>query len=389
MTTAWPSRLPAGVGTTGWAQRLLVTIHIPVVVTPVAYVLMYSRGVSSSGDVALVIVLGVAAGVIQVRHSIAATRGEAPPGWPWTLAALIALAYIPLPGYGLSWGIVQASVIASGLMLLRPRGGIALTAIVLLIATGFSLHAYLPRDEPARLVYDVLGGLLFDLVAGLALFGAARLVRVLDELESARRDLAELAVGRERLRVSRDLHDLLGQSLSAVSLKGDLAIRLLDRSPLAAREEIQSLTAVARQALRGVRAITRAEHVAALAEETEGAAALLRVADIDVTVHIDLPTLDRPQETVLAWAVREGVTNVLRHSRATSCEIRSWVRDGVVVLELENDGAGVPAPLGNGLLGLTERARAAAGSLSVRHSVEGRFCLRLELPLDVYSGVTE
>ena len=132
-----------------------------------------------------------------------------------------------------------------------------------------------------------------------------------------------LAVGRERLRVSRDLHDLLGQSLSAVSLKGDLAIRLLHTDPDAARAEIDSLTDVARDALRGVRAITLEKHTVSLPAEIDGATVLLEAAGVQTRVEVALAALPMPVEEVLAWTVREGVTNVLRHSRASACAIRA------------------------------------------------------------------
>jgi two-component system sensor histidine kinase DesK len=105
-------------------------------------------------------------------------------------------------------------------------------------------------------------------------------------------------VGRERLRVSRDLHDLLGQSLSAISLKGDLALRLLPVDSDRARSEVESLTEVARAALHDVMAITRDEHQVALHEEIDAAAALLTAAGIDVNLDADLP---EPPTRASAW----------------------------------------------------------------------------------------
>jgi two-component system, NarL family, sensor histidine kinase DesK len=216
-----------------------------------------------------------------------------------------------------------------------------------------------------------------------ALYGSARLVRVLDELQATRAELAELAVGRERLRVSRDLHDLLGQSLSAISLKGDLAVRLLASDLPAARAEIESLTGVARQALGGVRAVTRDEHAVSLATEIEGAAGLLGAAGIDTRVDLDLPQLPGPVEEVLAWAVREGVTNVLRHSQARTCSISAGRRDGRLWLEIENDGASLPAGQGSGLAGLAGRAQMVSGSVSAGPTRQGWFRLLVEVPQDI------
>jgi two-component system sensor histidine kinase DesK len=231
-------------------------------------------------------------------------------------------------------------------------------------------------QETLSVVYWTIG-----LVTGaVALYGAARLVRVLDELEATRTELAELAIGRERLRISRDLHDLLGHSLSAISLKGDLATRLLHSDPHAASAEIEGLTGVARDALRGVRAITRDEHAMSLRTETDGAAALLGAAGIDARIDVDLPDLARPTEEMLAWAVREGITNVLRHSEATTCSVTAARRDGMVRLEMVNDRAHPPTGRGSGLAGLAARARALSGWASGERTHGGRFRLLVEVP---------
>lgn len=381
MIANWPPTAERRTAT--WARRLFLVLHAPVLIAPVAYTLIYSKVVETTGDIALVVALGAAVGILQVRHSAAAVRDQRPPLWQWSLAALIALAYVPLPFYGLLWGIAQTTVIASGLMLLPRRSGITVTVLVALAATVLVLDTYWGRD-PVHVVYEVLGGVLFDLIVGIAVYGAARLVRVLDELEAARGDLADLAVGRERLRVSRDLHDLLGQSLSAVSLKGDLAMRLLERSPTAACAEIEDLTTTARHALHGLRAVTRDEHAASFLDETHGAAALLRAAGIHTTVGLDLPALPAATEAVLAWGVREAVTNVLRHSQALTCTIRAGIAGRRVWLDIHNDGAGrtgASGPPGHGLAGLAERARVVSGSVVATRTPAGGFHLRIELPI--------
>jgi two-component system, NarL family, sensor histidine kinase DesK len=235
-------------------------------------------------------------------------------------------------------------------------------------------------ESPAQAALFVVYWTVGLVTGAVALYGAARLVRVLDELEATRAELAELAIGRERLRISRDLHDLLGHSLSAISLKGDLARRLLHSDVHAARAEIEGLTAVARNALRDVRAITRDKHTVSLRTETDGAAALLGAAGIDARIDLDVPELARPTEEVLAWAVREGITNVLRHSQATTCSVTAARRGGMVRLEIVNDGARPSAGEGNGLAGLAGRARALSGSASGLRLRGGRFRLLVELP---------
>jgi two-component system sensor histidine kinase DesK len=199
-------------------------------------------------------------------------------------------------------------------------------------------------------------------------------------LHAARTELAELAVGRERLRVARDLHDLLGQSLSAISLKGDLAGRLLHSDASAARAEIEGLTRVARDALRGIRAVTRDQYAVSLRTEVDAAAALLATAGIGVSVELDVPDLPGPVEGMLAWAVREGVTNLLRHSDARTCSITTTRSDGTFRLEIVSDGARPPTAGGSGLAGLAERARALSGSVAAERTRDGRFRLLVEVP---------
>jgi two-component system sensor histidine kinase DesK len=221
-------------------------------------------------------------------------------------------------------------------------------------------------------------------LGGVCLWGSLQFVRTLDDLAAARAELAEAAVGHERLRVSRDLHDLLGQSLSAVSLKGDLALALLRKDPAAARAEIESLTAVARDALHDVRAVTHDEHTVSLRTELDGAAALLAAAGIRLTGHRDpTTTLSADVDALLAWAVREGVTNVLRHSDATTCTVDltlDTVREtDVVHLRITNDRPRARRGEGNGLAGLRQRAVPLGATVTARGDGD-RFTLQVTVP---------
>jgi len=378
LTDRWPTPT---VPTARWARQVLLAVQVPAVVVPVLFTTFTPFGTSwvRGGWAAL---LGLVLGGILLRHSLAATRGQRPRGGVWTLLAMAAVIYIPLPWLGLYWGLALTTLIASALMVLGRRTGWIVATAVLAAWTVIVGRGYWGYEGAAAFILDVGGSVVFVVVIGVALFGATRLVRVLDQLESARTELADLAVGQERLRVSRDLHDLLGQSLSAVSLKGDLAIQLLSRDAAAARAEIESLTGVARDALRGVRAITRDEHMVSLPAETEGAAALLGAAGVDVEVHLEPAVLSAPVADVLAWIVREGVTNVLRHSAATACTITATRRGSTAWLEIVNDGAGPWSDEGRGLSGLTERARALGGSVTAERTPDGTFRLLAQIPME-------
>ena len=361
------------------ARWFLFGLHIALLaVAPVFTITGFEGG---SGSPAIAVLAALAIGALQLRHSFAAARDERPRGWPWTLLALTVLVYLPMVWFGMGWAPMQYFAIASAVMLLRGwPAGIAAAAPLLATAAGVVGKGPVSGESAAQEALAVVYWTAGLLTGAVALYGAARLVHVLDELEATRTELAELAIGRERLRISRDLHDLLGQSLSAISLKGDLARRLLPSNVHAARAEIEGLTEVARDALRDVRAVTRDEHALSLRTETDGAAALLAAAGIDARIEVHLPDLPRPTEEVLAWAVREGITNVLRHSQATACSVTVARRDGMVRLEIINDGARPSAGGGNGLAGLAERAGALSGSASGERTHGGRFRLLVEVP---------
>jgi two-component system, NarL family, sensor histidine kinase DesK len=360
------------------ARWFLFGLHIALLA--VAPVFTITGFEDDAGNPAIAVLAALAIGALQLRHSLAAGRGERPRGWQWTLLALTVLVYLPIVWFGMGWAPMQYFMIASAAMLLRGwPAGTAIAAPLLATAAGVIGEAPV-GESPAQAALSVVYWTVGLVTGAVALYGAARLVRVLDELEATRAELAELAIGRERLRISRDLHDLLGHSLSAISLKGDLARRLLHSDVHAARAEIEGLTAVARNALRDVRAITRDKHTVSLRTETDGAAALLGAAGIDARIDLDVPELARPTEEVLAWAVREGITNVLRHSQATTCSVTAARRGGMVRLEIVNDGARPSAGEGNGLAGLAGRARALSGSASGLRLRGGRFRLLVELP---------
>jgi len=378
-----------GAVTTGFVGRPLSTVRrarwflfgLHVALLAVAPVFTITGFEGDAGSPAIAVLAAVAIGALQLRHSFAAARGGRPRRWPWTLLALTVLVYLPMVWFGMGWAPMQYFVIASAVMLLRGwPAGIAAAAPLVATAVEIAGKGPINGESAAQEAFAVVYWIVGLVTGAVALYGAARLARVLDELEATRTELAELAIGRERLRISRDLHDLLGHSLSAISLKGDLARRLLPGNVPAARAEIEGLTEVARDALRDVRAITRAEHALSLRTETDGAAALLGAAGIDARIDVDLEDLARPTEEVLAWAVREGITNVLRHSQATTCSVTAARRDAMVRLEIVNDGARPPAGGGDGLAGLAARAAALSGSAAGERTHGGRFRLLVEIP---------
>src|SRR5215216_2200929 len=211
-----------------------------------------------------------------------------------------------------------------------------------------------------------------------------RQVAAVAELRSAREELARMAVNEERLRFARDLHDLLGHSLSLITLKSELAGRLLPNEPEKAEAEVHDIEEVARQALGEVREAVAGYRSPTLDEELAGAREMLGAAGISCRIENEAGLLPKEIDGVLAWAVREGTTNVIRHSQAQNCRIILAREDSKVYAEITDNGRGKTneETSGSGLSGLAERvAGFGDGEFEAGPLREGGFRLRVELPL--------
>ena len=204
-------------------------------------------------------------------------------------------------------------------------------------------------------------------------------------LMMARAEVETLARIAERERIARDLHDLLGQSLSLVALKVELTKRLVDKDPARAAKELAEIHDVARQALSEVRTAVQGYRVGAgagLHREIANARRALEAAGVQLRCDEELDRLsarlDPAHEAVLALAVREGVTNVIRHAGATSCSVTMVDDDGTYGVEIRDDGRGVRRGLGSGLAGMRERVEALGG----RFELEGHGGTTLRLMFD-------
>lgn len=219
----------------------------------------------------------------------------------------------------------------------------------------------------------------------LTLSALSALSRTNRELQAARRDLADLAVAEERNRIARDLHDTLGHSLSVIALKSELARRLLPDDPARAAAEMADVEQVSREALSSVRETVSGYRQPSLAIELAGARAALTAAGISAEVEPAPEGLPAAVDAVLGWAVREGVTNVLRHSEATSARIRVLTEASSHAVEVIDDGQGVPEAAsaggaGVGLAGLRERATQLGGSVEAGPLPERGFRLLVAVP---------
>ncbi|WP_131735591.1 sensor histidine kinase [Actinomadura roseirufa] len=230
---------------------------------------------------------------------------------------------------------------------------------------------------------------LTALTLGVFMFGFRHARLLVQQLREARGEVARLAAADERLRIARDLHDLLGRSLSLIVLKSEVARRVHDRDPARTLREVAGIESVARESLADVRAAITGYRRRCLGEELDGARAALSAAEVEVDVRSSGPPLPDAVDALFGWAVREGVTNVVRHARARRVRVTVGRGPDGAALEIVDDGAG-PAdapgrdaapPPGHGLTGLGERVAAAGGTLESGRRPEGGFRLAVRVPL--------
>ncbi len=299
-------------------------------------------------------------------------------GWRnWTaVGALLALSVMMtlLQGPSALGSLIYVSAALGG-QLTAWRAAAAVVGLTLLtVLLGALSGAPLSASGQIFFIVPAVGSIVY-------FFSQA--VRTNQELRRARQEIARLAVSEERLRFARDLHDLLGHTLSLIALKSELARRLLSAAPEQAAAEISAIEMAARQALVEGREAVAAYRHPTLENELTGARELRSAAGITFTQQGAPPPLASAAEAALSWAVREGVTNVIRHSHARSCAILLSSANGQVRLEVSDDGAAPadqPATPGSGLAGLRERVAALGGSCVAGGAPGGGWRLAITLP---------
>jgi two-component system sensor histidine kinase DesK len=263
---------------------------------------------------------------------------------------------------------------AAGFRLAAPHAGLGIGAAAAATALFSFANGYPPGDSVSYVLYA--------LAVGALLRGYAELVGVNRELRTARDEIARLAVADERLRFARDLHDLLGHSLSVIALKSELAGRVLGSDAARAAEEIGDIERVSRDSLVQVRETVSGYRRMTLDAELRGAETALHAAGIELRITDPQVSLAPEVQETLAWGVREGVTNVIRHSAARHCDIRIHAGLTSAGVEITDDGTGdAPHGTGSGLAGLRERVSRRSGRLEAGARPGGGFRLSIELPL--------
>jgi two-component system, NarL family, sensor histidine kinase DesK len=309
----------------------------------------------------------------------------------FVLAALFSLMFDQSGSDGNVVWIYVAS--ATGWVILDRR-----TAIrgVFVVAACFLVFSWLGHDG----VSDTLVTLIPVVFVGVTMSLMRVQIKLMRELSQAREAAAMAAANDERLRLARDMHDLTGQSLSIITLKSELAARLLTRLPPSqhrdrVHEEIEQVAAVSRQTLHDIREAISGYRRPTLAVEIITARTALEAAGIAPHDEAELTLLsgrfDPVAEAALAWCLREAVTNVVRHSGARNCHISLDRKPGAQSLVVLDDGRGCasPSPGGTGLRGMTERLSAVGGDLEIAPGTAGGgFRLTATVPVTSSATVT-
>jgi two-component system sensor histidine kinase DesK len=284
--------------------------------------------------------------------------------------------YTMFPLLGLSTGVVVAHLPRRGggpeLAMLAGIGGVSSLSVLVGWAGG---------EDGGSLAAIWYGTATAGVVTAVIL----RLFTVIGMLRVAREELAEAAVARERLRFSRDLHDLLGHTLSLMVVKAQAVRLLTGRDPAVAAEQAADIETVGRRALDEVRQAVSGYRGRGLADELDAARMALADAGVDAAIRRTGPPLPAETDALLGWAVREGVTNVIRHSGAAHCDITVRACEDETVLEVQDDGAGKGGSSpsgGHGLRGLPERVETAAGTVRAGPAPGGGFLLTVTVPAE-------
>jgi two-component system sensor histidine kinase DesK len=304
-------------------------------------------------------VIGVAAFLIVYIHELRTKRA---PLIHALASVAIGFALSPFGGAWSVFNVYGASFAARARP--RRRATAALIALQILLAA-FGLVTHQPWP-------NWVSGLFFGALIGFGVLWQTELEEQNRRLQQAQGEVRALATTAERERIARDLHDLLGHTLTVVAIKAELADKLCGRDVEAARREMQELAQIAREALAEVRAVVVGMKGASLASEVRRAERALGAAGVQAHIHAAPDAGDPQQEAVITMALREAVTNVIRHAGAETCTIQVESRpDGELRLSVSDDGRGGALAEGFGLTGMRTRLEAAGGRLMVESGAQG------------------
>jgi two-component system sensor histidine kinase DesK len=352
----------------GWRRGLLIAIPLVYLIWVAGSVGQNSRGAGQAAGYAILAAFAVCWLAAPFLFSpVTPPRGF----WPYyaVLAALF-LAELPFAraaGFVLCIFLTVLTVGRLGIWSVPIVAGFSVAALLVPVAIA-SWHVSLQQS------FDDITPIGIP-IAGLLVFVVHEVMRGNQALAAARAEVARLAAENERTRIARDLHDLLGHSLTTITVKAGLARRLGAADPARAVEQITEVEELSRQALADVRAAVSSYRDVTLVGELARGRELLRASGVAAELPTATDVVDPVRSELLGWAVREGLTNVVRHAHASTCTVR-LSPDGV---EITDDGIGTAASAGNGLQGLLERVTAAGGSMDAGPLQPNGWRLRVSL----------
>lgn len=356
---------------------MVITIVVLTTYALVTAVYVLSSGVTYLGLAAFAICFGIVFS-LQVAHSSGATAHRSPGVRALLLSIQAVATYLPFLWLGQQWG-AMAGFLAGAILLTvaEPWCWILYSSV----AGSVVPILWLMGLPPISIVY----GCVFTLLTGLIVYSISSLQALVAEAHAARGPLIRMAVVRERLRIARDLHDLLSYNLSAISLKTELTYRLLPGSADRAHDELADVLTITRRALAEVDNAASGQPHVSLGIDGESARSTLSASGIDGSVEISCGPLPYEVESVLAIVLREAATNILRHSKARTYLIEAARQGAAVSLHVANDGARDEVKSGSdlggaGLRNLDTRLRGIGGTLTAGRDREGWFHLRAVVP---------
>lgn len=310
------------------------------------------------------VVVGVSVTALCAVYSVLYVYSVAMPAYPrrvgvaWLIASwlVLALAMIPL-GTDVGFFVIYAMILH--VIVLRGRAGLAALGVIAVLAALLAVAA----SSGTMVMLTVMG-----LATSVGIQQGIERERAQEALAEAQERNAVLAVAAERERISRDLHDILGHSLTTITVSAQLGRRLVAADPELAAEHLTEIERIARQSLADVRATVAGMQEVRIATEIASARSVLAAAGVTAELPTAVPTITDEHAELFGYVVREGVTNVVRHANATRCEIRLDEHSVSVTDDGQGLRAGAP---GNGLIGLRHRVESAGGRFVFSSSADG------------------
>ena len=373
----WPPRLHRGVrpGVTeggesgpervsGWERLLFPAVFLAVLAQTAAGVNRSSTGIAAVAGYAI-----LGGFCFAYLSALKAVWGHNPRRFWAVYGGMVGLWVLEMPfAHG------DASVMCIFIAVLAiGRLGLRATPIV---AATTAVAVFVPALIPSWHDGIDLGAAASICMVSLAMYAFFALVHANHELTEARSEVARLAAENERNRIARDLHDLLGHSLTTITVKAGLARRLATTDPQRSAQEIAEVEELSRSSLADVRAVVSNYRDVTLTGELATARELLRAAGIEAQLPRAIDVVAPANQGLFAWVIREGLTNVVRHAHASVCTVTM----GPASLDIVDDGVGSAAGAGNGLRGLQERVEAAGGTLDVGALPRGGWRMHVEVP---------